>query len=190
LRGKVVVLTPFLTSCQETCPITTGLYLQMERSVRAARLGSDVVFVEASVDPDRDTPARLAAYERVTRADWPMLTGTPSDLAALWRYFGAFYNKVGEDTPPGLDWQTGRPYTYDVNHSDGFMVLDRVQHLRFVTGAVPDDRGHRLPAPLRAMLSRLGRRDLSSPPGTAWTVSDGLQAIGWVVGRTVPPVPG
>jgi protein SCO1/2 len=186
LRGKVVVLTPFLTSCQETCPITTGLFLQMEHSVRAAGLGSGVAFVEASIDPGRDTPARLSAYGRVTRAEWPMLTGTSDDISALWRYFGVFYQNVAEGTPPGLDWQTGRPYTYDVNHADGFFVLDRAQHLRFVTGAAPDARGHRLAAPLKAMLSRHGRRDLTSPSGGTWTVSDGLQAVGWVVGRAVP----
>jgi protein SCO1/2 len=186
LRGKVVVLASFLTSCQETCPLTTGLFLQMQRSMQAAGVGGEVVLVEASVDPDRDTPARLAAYERVTRADWAMLTGTPGNLAALWRYFGVFSQKVAEGTPPGLDWQSGRPYTYDVNHSDGFMVLDRSQHLRFLTGAAPDDRGHRLPGTLKAMLSGHGLRDLSSPGSPAWTASDGLQAISWVIGRTVP----
>ena len=186
LRGRVVVLASFLTSCQETCPITTGLFLQMQRSIRAAGAAGGVVLVEASVDPGRDTPSRLAAYARVTRSDWPLLTGTPGDLAALWRYFGVFSQKVPEGTPPGIDWQSGRPYTYDVNHSDGFMVLDASQHLRFVTGAAPDDRGHRLAGALKGMLSGQGLRDLSSPGGPAWTEVDGLQAIGWVLGRTVP----
>ena len=35
-RGKIVVLASFLTSCQETCPITTGAFLLMQRAVDAA----------------------------------------------------------------------------------------------------------------------------------------------------------
>ncbi len=136
-RGKIVVLTSFLTSCQETCPLTTGAFLDMQRDLAAAGLAGKVTFIEASVDPGRDVPSRLAAYARVTGSTWPLLTGTPSNLAALWHYFGIYYKKVAEGSPPGIDWQTGKPYTYDVNHSDGFIVFDQKLHERFVTHETP-----------------------------------------------------
>jgi len=60
----VVVLAPFLSLCQDECPLVTGAFLALQRDVRAAGLGGRVAFVEATVDPGRDTTARLAAYER------------------------------------------------------------------------------------------------------------------------------
>jgi len=52
----------------------------VQRAVRVAGLGNQVVFIEATVDPERDTPARLRAYTKEFEADWPLLTGTPANL--------------------------------------------------------------------------------------------------------------
>jgi protein SCO1/2 len=185
-RGKIVVLTSFLTSCQETCPLTTGAFLDMQRDLAAAGMAEKVVFIEASVDPGRDLPARMAAYGRVTGVRWPLLTGTPANLAGLWHYFGIYDQKVAEGKPPGIDWQTGKPYTYDVNHSDGFIVLDQKMDERFVTGAAPNLGGRKLQGSLRGMLDAQGFHNLSHPGRNSWTIAEGLQAIGWVAGRTIP----
>jgi protein SCO1 len=185
-RGKIVVLTSFLTSCQETCPLTTGAFLDMQRDLAAAGMAGKVTFIEASVDPGRDVPSRLAAYARVTGARWPLLTGTPAHLASLWHYFGIYYQKVAEGKPPGIDWQTGKPYTYDVNHSDGFIVLNQKMDERFVTGAAPNLGGRKLQGNLQDMLDAQGFKNLAHPARGAWTIPEGLQAIGWVAGRTIP----
>ena len=42
-HGQVVVLTDFLTLCQETCPLTTGNLLMMDSAVMAAGLGRGCV---------------------------------------------------------------------------------------------------------------------------------------------------
>jgi protein SCO1 len=185
-RGKIVVLTSFLTSCQETCPLTTGAFLDMERDLSAAGLAGKVTFIEASVDPGRDVPERLAAYARVTGTTWPLLTGTASNLASLWHYFGIYYQKVAEGKPPGIDWQTGKPYTYDVNHSDGFIVFDTTMHERFVTGSAPDLGKLKLQGSLQDMLDAQGFKNLLHPAHDSWTIPEGLQAIGWLAGRTIP----
>src|ERR1051326_1798830 len=65
-RGKIVVLSPVLTLCHEVCPLTTGAFMSMERAVRRAGLAGRVVFAEISVDPWRDSPARLRAFSRLT----------------------------------------------------------------------------------------------------------------------------
>ena len=187
-RGKIVVLTSFLTSCQETCPLTTGAFLDMQRDLAAAGLAGKVTFIEASVDPGRDVPSRLSAYAHVTGADWPLLTGTATNLAALWHYFGIYYQKVKEGSPPGIDWQTDKPYTYDVNHSDGFIVFNPKMDERFVTGAAPDLGSHKLPGSLQDMLDAQGFKNLDHPAGDSWTIPEGLQAIGWIAGRTIPQV--
>lgn len=184
-RGRIVVLTSFLTSCQETCPLTTGAFLDMERDLSAAGLAGKVTFIESSVDPGRDAPERLAAYARVTGTTWPLLTGTATDLASMWHYFGIYYQKVAEGSPAGIDWQTGKPYTYDVDHSDGFIVFDTKMHERFVTGAAPNLGSHKLQGSLQDMLDAQGLRNLIHPDRDAWTIPEGLQAIGWLAGRTI-----
>ncbi len=72
LQGQIVVLADFLTLCQETCPLTTGNLLDMDRAVTESGLAGRVRFVELTVDPGRDTPARLAAYRTLSE---PRRTG-------------------------------------------------------------------------------------------------------------------
>ena len=73
-RGKTVVLVPFLTLCADICPFTTGILLQVEKALKAAHATSKVEIVELSVDPHRDTVARLAAYAKLTHAGWQLVT--------------------------------------------------------------------------------------------------------------------
>ncbi len=184
-RGKVVMLAPFLTLCQEVCPITTGAMLQMERAVKAAGLGGRVAFVEVTVDPGRDIPARLAAYANMAGVDWTLLTGTPADLSALWRFFAVYYQKVPEASPAGVDWWTHQPLTYDVDHSDGFIVIDQRGHERFTTPNQPDIGGRLKPA-LSRLLDGTGQHNLAQPQQPTWSVRQGLDVVGWLLGRSIP----
>jgi cytochrome oxidase Cu insertion factor (SCO1/SenC/PrrC family) len=93
-RGKVVVLSPVLTLCHEVCPLTTGAFLSMEQAVRKAGLGDRVLFAEISVDPWRDSAARLRAFVRYTGINFTLLTGTQQNLRRFWRFFGVGYFKT------------------------------------------------------------------------------------------------
>ena len=185
-RGRDLVVVPFLTSCQEECPLTTAALLTIQKDLAAVNVERSVTVVEVTVDPGRDTPSRMAAYAHVTGASWPLLTGSAATLANLWHYFGVYYQPVAEGSPPGIDWETGRPYTYDVNHSDGFILLNSTQHDRFATVAPADLVGRALPTSLSHMLDQQGRTDYRTPPTGSWTIPEGLQAIGWLVGRSIP----
>jgi len=184
-RGRAVLLAPFLTSCQEECPITTGALLEVQQAIVAAGLANKVVILEATVDPGRDSPERMAAFARLTGSDWPLLTSSSANLAVLWHYFSVYYQKVPEGSPPGIDWQTHEPYTYDVNHTDGFVLLDADMRERFIAGGMT--RIGSIDAKLRGLLDAQGQADLRNPGGGTWTVTDALNAIGWVLGRTIPP---
>ena len=116
------MLAPFLTLCQEECPLTTGIFQELQTSVKAAGLTGKVAFVEVTVDPGRDTPARLRAYEERFGVNWTLLTGSAAAISAFWRPLGVYYQKVPEGHPAELDWLTGKPLTYDVDHSDGFFL--------------------------------------------------------------------
>jgi protein SCO1 len=188
-HGQVVVLADFLTLCQETCPLTTGNLLQMDRAVTAAGLGRRVRFAELTVDPGRDTPSRLRAYRKLTGApsNWLLLTARPSVIEQIWQYFGIWYQRVGEERPPGTDWLTGRPLTYDVNHEDTLLYLDATGRLRFVIQGGPNASGSPVPPALRRFLSAEGRADLSHPDASTWTAHDALAPIAWLTGRPVTP---
>jgi protein SCO1/2 len=184
LRGKVVVLTPFLTLCHEVCPLTTGAFIQMQRAVRQAGLGDRVAFAEISVDPWRDTPARLRAFARLTGIRFRLYTGTRQQLARFWRFFGVAYWRTKEDTPPDTDWLDQRPLTFDVSHTDGLFLLGARGHERILDVGMPTTGG-KLPPQLLDLLDDEGRRELAHPK-TPWTVRQALDDIGHLLGRPIP----
>jgi protein SCO1 len=183
-QGRTVLLVPFLSLCQDVCPLITGNLLQVEQSLRVDHAGSNVQIVELSVDPGRDNPNRLAAYAKLTHASWQLVTESPAELRALAKFFGFTYQKVPEDNPPSLDWLTGKPLTYDVDHSDNYFVLDRGFE-RVVQDAAPDFHGTLNPK-LHKFLDQLGRQHLSQPAQPDWTPADALQALSIAVGRPLP----
>jgi protein SCO1/2 len=185
-RGRYVVLAQFLTLCQDECPITTGAFQTMQQSVQQAGLDNQIAFVEVTVDPERDTPARLKAYQTEFGANWTLLTGTAANIAAVWKYFGIYYQKVPEGKPAGIDWWTHKPLTYDVNHTNGFILVDRAGNERFLTQELPDLHGQ-LPADLKRLLDDEGLDHLNNGiTGFSYTIPQALAALSWLVGRNIP----
>jgi len=185
-RGKYVVLAPFLSLCQDECPLVTGAFFALERDLRAAGLARQVVIVDVTVDPGRDTPYRLAQYAKRYGASWQLDTATPANLARFWKFFGISYQIVPEERPPHDDWLTGQPLTYDVDHTDGFILVDRAGHERFVDASAPN-LGGRLSPKLRALLNPGGIKDLNHPAPISWTLADLVRDVGWLIGRSIPP---
>ena len=185
-HGKYVVLAQFLTLCQDECPLTTGAFQDLQRSVQKAGLADRVAFVEATLDPQRDSPARLHAYQAEFGANWTLLTGTPANIAALWKHFGIYYQKVPEDNPPGTDWWTHKPLTYDVNHTNGFILIDPAGNERFITQDLPDLHGQ-LSANLRSLLDDLGQDHLRDGiAGLDYTIPQALAAVSWLIRHHIP----
>ena len=185
LRGKVVVLAPFLSLCQDECPLVTGAFITLQHDLQAAGLAHRVVFVEATVDPGRDTVARLAAYQKEFGADWELWTGTAANIAAFWKPFGVSYQIVPEEQPAKTDWWTGQPLTYDVDHTDGYILINQSGRERFVDASAPNEKGA-LNAKLRGLLDDGGLHDLQNPQAPNWTTADALAAVGWLLGTTIP----
>jgi protein SCO1/2 len=186
-RGKDIVMSPFLTLCQDECPLVTGAFIALQQDVRAAGLGHKVVFMEITVDPGRDTPARLAAYTKEFGADWVLLTATPANLDALWKFFGVSVQIVPEEQPPKLDWWTGQPLTYDVNHTDGYFLIDASGHERFSDSNPPNLYGH-LGQKLTGLLNAGGLKNLTDQSAPNWTLGEALSSISWLVGQAIPAV--
>ena len=185
-RGRVVVLTPFLTLCAEVCPLTTGAFMQAQTRVAAAGLARRVVFVEVTVDPWRDTPPRLRAFRRLIHDHGvEMLTGSVGNIHRLWRALGVWYTRVPEGSPPSIDWWTHKPETFDIDHSDALDIIDSAGRWRVVDLGMPQVPAGKLGPRLRGLLDQLGIHNLDHP-SEPWTVDQLLQDVGAVLGRTAP----
>lgn len=186
LHGRTVMIVPFLTLCQETCPFDTGNLVQVERALVRSGAGSKVVLMEVSVDPGRDTPARLAAYAQMSGVSFELVTESPATLDAFEHYFAWYVQTVPEDDPPGIDWWTHQPLTYDVDHSDGYTLIDPSGVERFETGASPDYSGGLSPT-LRQFLSPHGQSELTHPAQPGWNPTAALASLGWMLHENIGP---
>jgi protein SCO1 len=185
-KGKAVVFTPFMTLCQETCPLTTSNMQTLDKAVIKAHQESNVQMVMITIDPARDTVARLHAYRsvaQITQPNWTLLTAAPADLTTLWKSLGVDVEKTAEDNPPGIDWMTGEPLTYDLSHTDELFMLNKSGDERFLIDGMPNTQGVAPPPVLDKFLSDEGRDDLAHPDASTWTAGDATSALAWVIGK-------
>ncbi len=182
-RGKWVVLAPSLTLCHEVCPMTTGALTQLTNEVQQAGLSSQVVVAEATVDPWRDSPSRLRAYRRLSGADFPLLTGSKTQIRRLWKFFGVFYSRIPQGTPPDVDWLTHRPETFDVAHTNALFFIDPAGQERIAEEGMPSVRS--LSPALRNLLSDEGVRNFEHPQ-QPWTAAEALDDLYYLMDRNVP----
>ncbi|WP_344135108.1 SCO family protein [Pedococcus bigeumensis] len=188
LRGRTIVLADFLTLCQEVCPLTSVDLRDVATAVSRAGLADRVQVIEATVDPQRDTPARLAAYQNLFGAqrDWAFATGTSAGLNRLWAYLGVYHAKVAEQAGSGpKDWLTGRPLTYDVEHQDVVYVIGPDGHARWEDNGNADTAGSQPPGTLLQFLSKQGHRNLTAPTQPSWTAADIEGALEYVTGQHI-----
>jgi len=121
LRGKVVLVYFGYTYCPDVCPTAlaaTAAGLALLRPEELA--GVAAIFV--SVDPERDTPERMAEYMAYFNPSFVGLSGTPDQIAEAATPFGIYYQKH-EGTPAS---------GYLVDHTATVNVLDREGRMRLV----------------------------------------------------------
>lgn len=88
---RLVVVAAIYTDCTTICPITTVILQDLQGRL-GDRLGAGVRLLAVTLDPARDTPARLAAAAREAgaREGWLWLTGRKRDLDRLTAAMGAY----------------------------------------------------------------------------------------------------
>lgn len=96
LGGRVQVLTMGYSTCKFACP-----RLLADMRLIEAGLPKDVAaktgFTFVSIDPETDTPARLAEYQEENNIDptrWTLLTGETSSVQELAVVLGIQYRKI------------------------------------------------------------------------------------------------
>jgi protein SCO1 len=191
LRGKTVVISDSMTLCSEDCPLDTANITLAARAADAAGLRDKVEFLTITVDPARDDRRHLDAYRALydphgRLTNWKLLTGSQATISELWKYFGVFWKRVPEGSPPSHDWLTGKPLTYDIAHSDDVLMIDPSGKERYVIqGHANVTRSSHVPSRMRSYLSQVGRQHLYRPGGSTWTPRDVLAGVGWLTGHQV-----
>lgn len=119
LRGRIVVLEFGFTHCPAVCPASLATLAAARQKLGAQAERLQVVFV--SVDPERDTPARLKSYLAQFDKSFIGLTGTPEQMAAIRKDYGITATRF--PAPAGQDG-------YQMGHSSYLYFIDRKGMLR------------------------------------------------------------
>ena len=119
LRGRVVVLEFGFTHCPAVCPASLAALAAARQKLGPHADRLQVVFV--SVDPERDTPARLKRYLAQFDKSFIGITGTPEQMAAIRKDYGitATRQPVGESKTQ-----------YQMGHSSYLYFIDKKGMLR------------------------------------------------------------
>ncbi len=93
LRGQAVALTFIFTRCPypEMCPRLSRQFADAQRALLSSLPDAKWLLLSVSIDPDYDTPTRLAAYADTFGADpkhWRFATGSRAAIENLSTWFG------------------------------------------------------------------------------------------------------
>ncbi|MCC7020237.1 MAG: SCO family protein [Ardenticatenales bacterium] len=130
-KGMWVLLFFGYTNCPDVCPLTLSHIGTVLRDLGPTANRVAVVFV--SVDPDRDTPDRLAQYAASFGPQVIGVTGERAEIDAAVEAFGARYELHTDEAATSAAG-------YSVSHSGDIFVIDPEQRLRLTIpfGVAPD----------------------------------------------------
>ncbi|HYL03204.1 MAG TPA: SCO family protein [Steroidobacteraceae bacterium] len=123
--GRPVLLNFIFTTCSSICPLSSRTLEEFQQ-----RLGAEaarVHLVSISIDPEQDTPARLAEYARKFHAgpEWQYYTGTVAASIAAQRAFDVYRGEKMSHTPVTLMRAApGKPWL----RIEGFVTPDELVH--------------------------------------------------------------
>ena len=124
LKGRLLVINFFFTSCPDVCPKLTNNIKMLENAFRRSPMSRNdtiVQFISISVDPARDSVDALQAYAKrfgVDQNRWWFLTG---DKHALYDYARNQLHVFAPQGDGGAD---------DFIHTEQVVILDRDRFIR------------------------------------------------------------
>ena len=113
-RGKVVVLEFGYTHCVDVCPVSLAALTQAREKLGPA--GADVQVVFITVDPARDTAARLRTYLKPFDASFIGVTGSAQQIDSMLKSYGISATKRMVE---------GSKIDYTMHHSSYLYFIDR-----------------------------------------------------------------
>lgn len=119
-EGKLVLIYFGYTYCPDICPTDLGnLSIAYRNLSDAEQEQVQILFI--SVDPERDTPARMHEYANYFEADIVGLTGSQAEIAQVAKQYGAVYVKAE---------QSENVVNYAVDHSAFTYIVDQQGQLQ------------------------------------------------------------
>lgn len=120
LKGKVVLLDFIHVGCPGVCSTLVSKFGEVADSLKP-ELGSKVVLLSVSNDPEHDRPEQLLALARHSDADldgWLFVTGKPGDVDRVMKAFGVNNQRFPDGSPAhitqvfllGIDGRKKREY--------------------------------------------------------------------------------
>lgn len=115
--GKYRIIYFGYTYCPDVCPLDVQHMMQGFARFKQAEpaLAAQVQPIFVSIDPARDTPAKVGEFAAAFSDDLLGLTGTPEQVDAAAKAFGVYYAK-GEDAGGG---------SYLMDHSRTAFLMGR-----------------------------------------------------------------
>jgi protein SCO1 len=135
LKGNVVIINSFYSTCRGVCRVTIPVFKQLQESL-GERVGKDVRLLSITVDPENDNPQVLGKYAAGVGAKpgWDFLTGDKQTVDQVLYKLGLYTNAkedhsnvfiIGNE-PTGL-WKKvlGIAPPYEIRHSVESVLDDR-----------------------------------------------------------------
>lgn len=121
LRGRILLVYFGYTFCPDACPATMADLAATVEELRPAQR-AEVQVILISVDPRRDTPARLADYVAYFSPSFLGMTGSEEELEAVAAPFGVYFEE-GQQLDGG---------GYLVDHTASVFAVDKESRLRLL----------------------------------------------------------
>lgn len=112
-RGKLMVVYFGYMQCQDVCPMDLQQIGMAIESLGAAGDAVQPLFI--TLDPERDTAKRLAAYVPAFHPRLVGLRGSPAAVEKAAHAYRVYYKKL----------PIGKGGSYDVGHSGAIYLMDR-----------------------------------------------------------------
>ena len=117
-KGRWNLVFIGFTHCPDVCPNTLAVFKQVWNRLEAQGLAARLRFDFVSVDPGRDSGARLAEYTGFFHKDFTAATGSDEELTRFTRALGLVYARVPDDKGG-----------YTVDHSASVVIVDPSGHV-------------------------------------------------------------
>lgn len=118
LRGKILIMNFFFTSCPTVCPEMSRNIGVMQKSFKK-KIPEYFQFVSVSIDPENDSVAAIRAYANRYTFDhdkWWFLTGDRAEI----------YRLMKDDLGLILEGNEAK----DLEHSNKIVLIDADRHIR------------------------------------------------------------
>lgn len=140
-KGEIVLLYFGYTFCPDICPTTLAELKKVQEGLDNE--GEKMQVVMVTVDPERDTPEKLAEYVGHFHPDFVGLSGTKEEIDVAGAGYGLYYERHEGSEATG----------YLVDHTARVFVVDPLGNyqLSFAYGTPVEDIVHDLRLMMRGM---------------------------------------